>query len=140
VQTVPNSYADTIQRVGTALASQNADELTSAVADWLRDLNRQCFRFRPDEVKTLVGRLFPIVQKNVGSFIEFHGRSVKCLTPSDESEILRLFSALRAQCGPVGTGKALHVLAPNFFPLWDDKIAGGYGVTRDEGAGAASSG
>ena len=28
---------------------------------------------------------------------------------------------------PVSVAKALHLLCPNFFPLWDDKIAIGYG-------------
>ena len=28
---------------------------------------------------------------------------------------------------PVSAAKALHLLCPNFFPLWDDKIAIGYG-------------
>ena len=28
---------------------------------------------------------------------------------------------------PVSVAKALHLLCPNFFPLWDDKIAVGYG-------------
>lgn len=28
---------------------------------------------------------------------------------------------------PVAVAKALHLLAPAFFPLWDDKIAKGYG-------------
>jgi hypothetical protein len=27
---------------------------------------------------------------------------------------------------PVSVAKALHLLAPTFFPLWDDKIAKGY--------------
>jgi len=27
---------------------------------------------------------------------------------------------------PVSVAKALHLLAPNFFPLWDDKIARAY--------------
>jgi hypothetical protein len=132
VQTVPNSYATAIRRVTTALINRNTEELASAVADWLQDLNRQYFRFRPDEVTTLVGRLLTVLQKNMGSLVKFQARSVKSLTLSDKSEILQLFNVLRAQCGPVGAGKALHVLAPTFFPLWDDKIAAGYGVMRDD--------
>jgi hypothetical protein len=131
VQTVPNGYANAIRRVGAALASRNTDELASAVADWLQDLNRQYFRFRPDEVKTLMGRLLPIMQKDMESLVVFRARSIRSLSPSDKGEVLRLFCELRVQCGPVGAGKALHILAPNFFPLWDDKIAAGYGVTKD---------
>jgi len=131
VQTVPNSYATAVRRVGAALGSQNTEELASAVADWLQDLNRQYFRFRPDEARTLKGRLLPIVQKNMGALAGFHARSIKSLTPSDKSEFLQLFNMLRAECGPVGAGKALHIFSPHFFPLWDDKIAAGYGVIKD---------
>jgi hypothetical protein len=132
IQTVPNSYATAVRRVDAALASRNADALASAVSDWLQDLNRQYFRFRPDEAKTLTGRLLPIVQNNIAELVTLHGRSIKTLAPSDNDEILQLFNVLRAECGPVGTGKALHILAPSFFPLWDDKIAAGYRVARDQ--------
>jgi hypothetical protein len=44
-----------------------------------------------------------------------------------------LFGLFRAECGPVGAGKALHVLAPNFFPLWDNAIAESYGVATETG-------
>jgi hypothetical protein len=33
--------------------------------------------------------------------------------------------------GPVGAAKALHLLAPAFFPLWDRRIAKAYGVALD---------
>ena len=56
---------------------------------------------------------------------------------SDEEDIKNLFNkfldALQIASGkskgrksPVSVAKALHLLAPNFFPLWDDKIARAY--------------
>jgi len=30
--------------------------------------------------------------------------------------------------GPVGMAKALHALAPDFFPPWDHRIADAYGI------------
>ena len=44
-----------------------------------------------------------------------------------------MFGLFRTECGPVGAGKALHVLAPNFFPPWDNAIAEGYGVATETG-------
>ena len=57
--------------------------------------------------------------------------------PSDDSIIIKLFndflSALQIASGkksgvksPVSVSKALHLLAPGYFPLWDDKIARAY--------------
>jgi hypothetical protein len=132
-RTVPNSYAASIQRVFAALSSRNAEELAMAVSQWLLDINSgNYYRFRPEEKPTLVGRLRPIMQKELESLLKFHVRSVKTLAESDKVEVIRLFNLLRAECGPVGAGKALAVLAVNFFPLWDDKIARAYGIPKDD--------
>ena len=132
-RTVPNNYATTIQRVVAALSRRNSDELATAVAEWLKDLNRQYYRFRPDEAATLMERLKPILREELNTFLKFRERSIKTLANSDETELLRLFVLFRAECGPVGAGKALHVLAPNFFPLWDNAIADSYGVATETG-------
>jgi hypothetical protein len=34
-----------------------------------------------------------------------------------------MFADFERLLGPVGAGKALHLLAPRFFPLWDRGIA-----------------
>jgi hypothetical protein len=131
IRTVPNSYASAITRVSVAFSDGNVDALATAVSDWLRDLNRQYYRFRPEEAATLVERLKPIMGRELESLRSFRERSIRALVKVDEAEVLRLFQLLRAECGPVGAGKALHILAPNFLPLWDDKIAAGYGVSKD---------
>lgn len=133
VRTVPNSYATTVQRVSEALSRRNSEETAAFVADWLKDLNRQYFRFRPEEAATLVERLKPILKQEIDRFVKFRERSITTLTKADEGEVLRLFGLLRGECGPVGAGKALHVLAPNFFPLWDNAIAYGYDVATETG-------
>jgi hypothetical protein len=132
-RTVPNNYAITIQRVAAALSRRNSDELAVAVAEWLQDLNRQYYRFRPEEAATLVERLKPILRQELDTFLKFRDRSITTLAKIDEAEALRLFGLFRTECGPVGAGKALHVLAPNFFPLWDNAIAEGYGVATETG-------
>ena len=43
--------------------------------------------------------------------------------------IIELFTAIELVLGPVGAAKALHLLAPHFFPLWDRKIAQSYGIS-----------
>ncbi len=41
-------------------------------------------------------------------------------------QICALFNECDAVLGPVGAAKALHLLAPKFFPLWDREIAKWY--------------
>ena len=65
-------------------------------------------------------------------------RDIQSLVEADEPTIEKLFvtflEALRIKEGkkkgcrsPVAVSKALHLLAPGFFPLWDYKIARAYG-------------
>jgi len=36
-----------------------------------------------------------------------------------------LYSSLRSIIGPIASAKVLHLICPNFFPLWDNGIADG---------------
>src|SRR5262245_45793670 len=62
---------------------------------------------------------------------EYRSRNILSYTPKDDAKIRRLFQdfleALKICQGkckgrrtPVGVAKALHLLAPAFFPLWDE--------------------
>jgi hypothetical protein len=39
-----------------------------------------------------------------------------------------IFQEFEEVLRPVGTAKVLHLLAPRYFPIWDNKIAKGYGL------------
>ena len=64
-------------------------------------------------------------------------RDISSYSKEDSGAIKKLFGELLASLSiesgkklgvssPVAAAKALHLLAPEFFPLWDDKIARGY--------------
>jgi hypothetical protein len=65
------------------------------------------------------------------------GRDILSYSPADDSLVLELYSAflsalqmsegkVEGRQSPVAASKALHLMAPAFFPLWDDKIATAY--------------
>lgn len=77
------------------------------------------------------------IAKNQIVLDAFRPRNILTHSANDDSPIRALFQefldALRiceGKCkgrgSPVGVAKALHLLAPGFFPLWDDKIARAY--------------
>jgi len=85
------------------------------------------------------GSLKDCIEKNLGTIEGFKKRDITTLNVSDEVAVKEVFNsfllALRitkykngqeAQ-SPVSVAKALHILAPDFFPLWDDEIAKAYG-------------
>ena len=77
------------------------------------------------------------LRKNVRALGKFHRRDILSYSAEDNKAVVSLFqqflTALRSHRkhgrlikSPVSVAKALHMLAPNFFPLWDDKIARAY--------------
>lgn len=84
-------------------------------------------------------RLENCIRDNLFKLSSFRKRHITDLLESDEKDIKRLFreflEALQIDSGkmqgrksPVSVSKALHILAPNFFPMWDYKIARAYGI------------
>ena len=69
---------------------------------------------------------------NMAVIEEFRARNIQSLVEADEPTIKGLFltflDALRTERGksPVAVAKALHLLAPDFLPLWDYEIARAY--------------
>ena len=83
-------------------------------------------------------KLEQCINKNLEELKRMRDRSILSLSESDEKKIETLFiefmDALRIVSGkrkgyksPTATAKALHLLAPGFFPLWDYRIAKAYG-------------
>jgi hypothetical protein len=78
------------------------------------------------------------IADNLQTIESFRSRDILSLSSSDEHNIKHLFAEFlealqittggaRGKKSPVAVAKALHLLAPNFFPLWDEKIAKAYG-------------
>jgi hypothetical protein len=78
------------------------------------------------------------IKKHQALLETFRSRNIRSFGSADEQIVATLFDdfldALRIVDGskagtksPVATAKALHLLAPAFFPLWDNKIARAYG-------------
>jgi len=51
------------------------------------------------------------------------------LNRAERTTISTLFQGFERVLGPVGAAKALHLLAPGLFPLWDRAIADAYCLT-----------
>jgi len=82
-------------------------------------------------------KLEECITNNFQKIGKFRNRNISSLSNSDEDDIKDLFAkfleALQIDSGkkrgtksPVAVAKALHLLAPKFFPIWDDKIARAY--------------
>ena len=130
---VPNNYGVIVPRITKAMSERDVPGVAEALAGWLKNINLQFYRFRPEKARSLRAELEPLLTAELLSLSGFRERSLTTLDKADESAVLRLFGAFRAMLGPVGAAKALHALAPTFFPMWDNDIARGYGVSTEGG-------
>ena len=130
---VPNNYAVIVPRIAEGVSERDVPGVAEALAIWLKNINLQYYRFRPEKARTLRAELEPLLTAELHSLSGFRERSLATLDKADETAVLRLFGAFRAKLGPVGAAKALHALAPTFFPMWDNEIARGYGFSTEGG-------
>lgn len=86
--------------------------------------------FDYDQLEACIGKHEKVLKN-------FRDRNILSYEPTRDDRIIRavfdaFLDALSVSAGdkvrrtPVGVAKALHLLAPNFFPLWDYEIAKAY--------------
>jgi hypothetical protein len=107
-----------------------ADSLGVLLLTW----NQAFYRYGLFDFDELEG----CISNNQELLDKYRRRSILSYTFDDDREIKQLFQRFlvalqicegkKAGTGsPVGVSKALHLLAPGFFPLWDAQIARAYG-------------
>jgi hypothetical protein len=111
-----------------------ADKVAEGLGVLLLVWNAACYRHGPFDFDALE----KCIAGNRKLLDQYRKRDILTYGPQDDAQIRPLFleflDALQICDGkckgrktPVGVAKALHLLAPAFFPLWDKKIAEGYG-------------
>ncbi len=123
-----DEYWDASERVAMGFRDNKLAEIAGGIAPLLKSWNRNHYRFNPAKKARLELELEQLVTEHLSVLVSIRGRSITSLSASDRAAIVRLFSAFERELGPVGSAKALNLLAPFFFPLWDNAIAFRYGV------------
>ena len=83
-------------------------------------------------------RLEDALRTNLAVIEGFREREIRSFGEADDASVRQLFLAFlealqisegknKGRKTPVGVAKALHLLAPAFFPIWDYEIATAYG-------------
>jgi hypothetical protein len=112
----------------------NATKVAEGLGVLLSVWNHAFYRNGPfdyDLLEQCIARNQPLLEG-------FRNRHILTYSPNDECSIRLLFQEFlealqicegkcKGRRTPVGVAKALHLLGPAFFPLWDEKIARAYG-------------
>lgn len=100
--------------------------LGEALAVLLFTWNRAYYQYHPANaihiaaIETLINRHADVLEA-------LQRRELASFEEQDQADIQALFADFEMLLGPVGAAKALHLLRPGFFPIWDRTIAAAYG-------------
>jgi hypothetical protein len=128
---------DAMYRIALDYTRRNIDrhaDMADGLAVMLLTWNQAAYRYgAPDPAK-----LERFLRDESAAIDRFRGMDVRRFDEKTDGTAVRrvfrrLLSAMRVKDNrrrsPVGVAKALHLLAPEFFPLWDVKIAQMTGVS-----------
>jgi hypothetical protein len=122
-----------------ALATQDKTSLTvaEALAVLLQTWNRAYYQYRGRFSAEDFSTLECILSEQDPVLKDLRQRTIESLSAIDAPMVMRIFAIFEEPLGPVGAAKCLHLLAPRFFPLWDQSIARAYGLAiRNRGRNA----
>ena len=123
-------YRAATELVTLALEGKTTLSVAESLAVLLQTWNSQYYRFLSFNAEHFQA-LEAVVSSHRSTVVAYRPRSIMSFTTEEYQVISDVFTAFELVLGPVGAAKALHLLAPQFFPLWDRKIAKSYGISLD---------
>lgn len=121
-------YRAATEFVSLALDGKTSLSVTESVAVLLQTWNAQYYRFHPFNAAHF-NALEAVITSRQENWRSYRLRALISMTTDEFDTIAEIFTAFELVLGPVGAAKTLHLLAPEFFPLWDRKIAERYGIS-----------
>jgi hypothetical protein len=121
-------YRAATEFVSLSLDGKTSLSVTESVAVLLQTWNAQYYRFHPFDAAHF-SALEAVITSSQAQWRSCRLRDLISMTTDEFDAIAEMFTAFELVLGPVGAAKTLHLLAPEFFPLWDRKIAEGYGIS-----------
>lgn len=101
--------------------------VAEALAILLQTWNKDYYRFHKEFDAAHFAQIEKLLQDHQDALAAFRRMRIEDLKVSHAPQVHGVFEAFESVLGPVGAAKALHLLAPDFFSLWDRKIAKAYG-------------
>jgi hypothetical protein len=102
--------------------------VAQALAVLLQTWNVSYYRFRGKFSAEDLTKIEALLNDHLVELEKYRERSIATLESSELDNLRTLFGHFEAVLGPVGAAKTLHLLAREFFPLWDRAIAKAYRV------------
>jgi hypothetical protein len=121
-------YRAATELVSLALREPARLTVAEALAILLQTWNKNFYRFSKAFDMAHFAEINALLRDHRDALADFRKMKIENLKFEDGPRVHVVFEAFESVLGPVGAAKALHLMAPDFFPLWDRKIAKAYGV------------
>jgi hypothetical protein len=121
-------YRAATELVDRAHRGRSRLTLAEALAVLLQTWNVSYYRFHGKFDGRHFEQLEALLAKHAAVLRGLRRRKLGSMSDRVEPTVTELFSEFEAVLGPVGAAKALHLLAPRLFPIWDRTVASAYGV------------
>ena len=124
-------YRAATELVDLALKQATSLTVAEALAVLLRTWNMAYYRFRKFDAEHFA-KIEALLERHGPVLALYRQAELENLDPENptlRAEVMTLFADFERVLGPVGTAKALHLMAPHYFPLWDRAIAQAYGLS-----------
>jgi len=121
-------YRAARELVRLAIAKKTDLTVAEALGTLLQTWNKSFYRFHATFDEAHVRALEVLIEERMDYLMRLRSRSIDSIRVEENASVGQLYTAFEKVLGPVGAAKALHLLAPRFFPLWDRAIANHYGV------------
>jgi len=112
---------------GRAIGKDSGLSVAEALAVLLQTWNSQFYRFRGGFTAKHYAEIDRLLDDHWKAILDLRPRSIEIASGVDLDAAASLFHEFEEKLGPTGASKALHLLAPRLFPLWETKIAKRYG-------------
>ncbi len=120
-------YRVAAELVDLALRRATRLTLAEALSVLLQTWNRAHYQYRRFDGVHFAS-IESLLSEHQTALKRYRDRSIADAALGERAPVTRVFRAFEVVLGPVGAAKALHLLAPRFFPLWDRAIAEAYGL------------
>jgi hypothetical protein len=121
-------YRAATELVSLALEGKTTLSVAESLAVLLQTWNAMYYRFHPFNTEHFQA-FESVVSSQSSAVAVYRSRSIMDFATDEFQAISDVFTAFEMVLGPVGAAKALHLLAPQFFPLWDREIVKSYGIS-----------
>jgi hypothetical protein len=114
--------------VDLALRRPTSLTVAEALAVLLQTWNKAYYQYHRKFDNAHFAKIERLLSKNQRGLARYRKMAIDRLHNREGPDVAKLFHAFESVLGPVGAAKALHLLAPRLFPIWDRTIAKAYGL------------